>query len=61
MDSVKELDKQEVATVDSVGDAKLVTEHGKVVVDELVDEEAAICCAAIMCWPKENIETRLVI
>ena len=60
-DSAKELDKQELAAVDSVGDVKLVIAEGELVHDALEDEEAAICCAAIMCWPKENMETRLVI
>jgi hypothetical protein len=59
--SLKELDKQELATVDNMGEDILVIEDDNGVHEELFEEEAALCWAAIICWPKENIETRLVI
>ena len=41
--SLKELDKQELATVDNIGDDILVIEDDNGVHEELFEEEAALC------------------
>jgi hypothetical protein len=41
--SLKELDKQELATVDNIGDDILVIEDDNGVQEELFEEEAALC------------------